>query len=149
MEPTAHFVPPMADNVAQAFNAIPDAARACLLPLRAMIFETAAENAAIGELSETLKWGQPSYLTEQTKAGSTLRLGTHGESGEPAIFVICTTDLIDRFKTHYPDEWTYQGNRVLLPGWTPADQMNMTQRDALRHCMAMVLTHKLNKKAKP
>ena len=35
--------------------------------LRQLIFETAAATEVVGELEETLKWGEPSYLTPKTK----------------------------------------------------------------------------------
>ena len=69
-------------QVQAAFEAFPDAARETLLALRALIFDTAASMPEAGRLQETLKWGQPSYLTPQTRAGSTLRLGV-AKSGRP------------------------------------------------------------------
>jgi hypothetical protein len=44
------------------------------LVLRRLIFEVAAETAGLGEIEETLKWGQPSYLTTQSGSGSTIRI---------------------------------------------------------------------------
>ena len=58
---------PVPGDVAAAYDEIPEAARACLLSARALIFE-AARDAGVGALTETLKWGQPSYLTEASKA---------------------------------------------------------------------------------
>ncbi len=47
--------------VADVFNNYPPEMRKKLLFLRALIFETAAE-LDVGEIEETLKWGEPSYI---------------------------------------------------------------------------------------
>ncbi len=51
--------------------AYPDFVRDKLQYLRELIIETAREVPEITELEETLKWGEPSFLT---KTGSTLRI---------------------------------------------------------------------------
>jgi len=43
-----------------------------LMQLRKLIFDVASATEGVGELEETLKWGQPSYLTSQSKSGSTI-----------------------------------------------------------------------------
>ena len=129
-------------DVAASLEACPAAARAHLTGLRTLIFETAAELPEVGALTETLKWGQPSYLTEATKSGSTIRLAA-GDNGRPALFVHCATDLIEQFRTFYPDTFDYQGKRALVikgdPGVVEAE---------LRHCIALALTYKLRRKSK-
>src|SRR3990167_3950069 len=57
-----------------AWNAFPAPARACLENLRPLIHVTAAKPPAAGPLTETLKWGEPAFLTEATKSGTTIRL---------------------------------------------------------------------------
>ena len=61
--------------VARAFEACPAPARARLLALRELIFRTAAETPGMGGFDETLKWGEPAYLTAASKSGSTIRIG--------------------------------------------------------------------------
>jgi hypothetical protein len=56
------------------FGAYPKPLKARLLALRRLILDTAAATKGVGELQETLKWGQPSYLTAATKSGSTIRI---------------------------------------------------------------------------
>ena len=41
--------------------------------LRSLLVEV-AEDLCVGPLTETLKWGEPAYLTEVTKAGTTVRI---------------------------------------------------------------------------
>ena len=52
-----------------------------LLQLRELIMKTAAATPEVGRLEETLKWGEPAYLTRQTGAGSTIRMDS--EEGTP------------------------------------------------------------------
>ena len=65
----------MADPVAAAYRSFPPAARRCLERIRALIFETAAALDGVGPITETLKWGEPAYLTERSRSGTTVRLG--------------------------------------------------------------------------
>lgn len=124
--------PPIPETVAAAFAAFPPEAREKLETARDAIFAT-AEATGTGPLTETLKWGEPAYLTEQTKAGTTIRLGLVG--GEPAVLVHCQTTLIDSFRSDFPDAFPYYGNRALLltGDYDP---------EALAHCLARALTYK-------
>jgi hypothetical protein len=67
----AGFSEPAVDAV---FKAYPAPIRSKLLALRRLIFDTAKATRGVGALEETLKWGQPSYLTTETKSGSTIRI---------------------------------------------------------------------------
>ena len=60
--------------VEQVFRGYPNELRAKLMRLRQLIFEAAAGLEGVGPLDETLKWGQPSYLTSQSKSGTTIRV---------------------------------------------------------------------------
>ena len=101
------------DAVGAVFAGYPDPARMRLLALRDMIFETAAETPAVGRVEETLKWGQPAYLTPDSKSGSTLRLGIP-KSGGYAIFAHCQTSIISDFAQLFPGEFRFDGNRGAL-----------------------------------
>lgn len=97
-------------DVQAAYEQVPEADRAILTMARARIFEC-AKAADVGPLTETLKWGQPAYLTGQTKAGSTIRLGLH--QAAPAAFFTCSSSLVDSFRADFPDALTYHGNRAI------------------------------------
>jgi hypothetical protein len=56
--------------MAQAFDALPDPARQTLLLVRDLIFTTAIDLEDVGEIYETLKWGQPSYVPARPRTGS-------------------------------------------------------------------------------
>ena len=129
-------------NVEQAFDALPDTARDGLLALRSLIFEAAAAHEAVGRIEETLKWGQPSYLTPETKSGSTIRLGVpKSPEHDYALFVHCQTDLTRQFETNYPGEFDFEGTRAVL---FKADKP--IPADALRHCIGMALTYHARKR---
>lgn len=58
-------------EVNKVFNSYPDAVRKKMAALRTMILEAAEEIPQLTILEETLKWGEPSYLS---KYGSTIRI---------------------------------------------------------------------------
>lgn len=98
--------------VAAAYEFFPAPQREGLLKLRTLIFETAAETPGVGTLEETLKWGQPAYLTPKTRSGSTIRLGLPKQGGF-ALYAHCQTTLIPDFRSLFPDEFDYEGNRAV------------------------------------
>lgn len=126
---------PMADDVKAVFNAMPEDTRLILLAVRDLVFETATQTNEAGEVVETLKWGQPSYLTVRPKSGSTIRLGT-GKSGEPALFCHCQTSLVSQFRDVYPQVFDFEGNRALV-----IKDDSPLPRDELSHCIALALTY--------
>lgn len=126
-------------NVTAAFDNFSADGRVVLLKVRDLIFHTAAINPIIGNLTETLKWGQPAYLTEASKSGSTIRLGE--QDGHGVIYLNCKTTLIDTMCDIYPDTFTYQGTRAVR---FPLDQP--LPNNALAHCIEMALTYHRNKR---
>ena len=121
--------------VKAAFDAFPEGQRQDLLKLRDLIFHTHAETPEAGDLIETLKWGQPSYLTEKPKSGSTIRLGLP-KTGGFAIYTHCQTTLISDFRVLFPDDFTYEGNRAVhfADGEAPdADKLVFLIRNALTY----------------
>ena len=85
------------------FAAYPRAVKAKLLALRRLIFDTAKITSGVGALEETLKWGQPSYLTPETKSGSTIRIDqVKSDTDQVAIYFHCQTNLVETFRELYP-----------------------------------------------
>jgi hypothetical protein len=104
------------------------------------IFEVADKTEGVGELEETLKWGQPSYLTPQSKSGSTIRLGREKKTdGDYAIYFKCQTSLVATFREQYQDKFRYEGNRAIL--FRIDDKVPIRE---LSHCVAMALTYHFN-----
>ncbi len=99
-------------NVERAFSGFPSPARDGLLQLRQRIFDVAARTECVGRLEETLKWGQPAYLTPQTKSGTTIRLGCP-KAGGFAIYVHCQTSIVSDFRALFPNDFDYEGNRAV------------------------------------
>ena len=126
--------------VAAVFKAFPQPAKAKLLALRRLILATAKATPGVGRIEEALKWGQPSYLTPETKSGSTVRID-HVAAKQVAIYFHCQTDLVATFRELYPDKWSYGGNRCIL--LSVEDKLDEA---ALRHCIALALTYRLNKR---
>ena len=105
----------MPADVAAAFAAFPAGVRARLLEVRDLIFETAVSFEGVGPLTETLKWGEPAYLTQATGSGSTIRLGwSRSSERECAVLFNCRTTLVDDFRGQFPDVFAYEKNRAIL-----------------------------------
>jgi Domain of unknown function (DU1801) len=127
--------------VAAVFEAYPKPLRSKLQALRRLIVDTARTTDGVGPLEEALKWGQPSYLTTETKSGSTIRIDqVKAVPNQYAIYFHCQTDLVSTFRELYPD-LTYGGNRSIL-----FDASDELPQAALRHCVALALTYHLNKR---
>jgi hypothetical protein len=129
-------------GVDAVFNQYPEPIKTNLLQLRRLIFDTAKITAGVGALQETLKWGQPSYLTTETGSGSTIRIDqVKSATGRYAIYFHCQTDLVETFRQLYPRELNCVGNRCIV--LNVADEV---PEPALRHCVALALTYHLNKR---
>ena len=106
-----------------------------LLQVRDLIFDL-ADKLDVGPLTETLKWGEPAYLTETTKAGSTVRLAL--KDGQPAVFFVCNSGLVEVFRADFP-ELSYLGRRGILLDERADDGL-------LELCISRALTFHRNKK---
>jgi hypothetical protein len=124
------------------FAAYPPPVKSKLQALRRLIFDTAKTTKGVGKLEEALKWGQPSYLTTESKSGSTVRIDQlKTGAGGYAVYFHCQTDLVETFRELYP-ELRYGGNRSIL-----LDAGEKLPEAALRHCIALALTYHARKKA--
>jgi hypothetical protein len=124
--------------VEAVFDAYPKPVKGKLLALRRLILDTAKATKGVGLVEETLKWGQPSYLTPETRSGSTVRIDqVKPEPGQYAVYFHCQTNLVETFRELYP-ELRYGGNRCIL---LKADEK--VPEAALRHCVALALTYHL------
>jgi len=138
-KPRSGFADPA---VQAAFDAYPKPLRPKLLALRRLILDTAMNTEGVGAIEETLKWGQPSYLTPETKSGSTIRIDAiKANSGQYAVYFHCQTNLVETFRELYPSDFSYGGNRCII--LNAADDV---PEPALRHCVALALTYHLKKR---
>lgn len=84
-------------SVAAKFEACPPVVRRRLLALRELVFRTASSNPGVGEIEETLKWGEPAYVTK-SGAGSTVRIDWKAKTPEQyAMYFHCKTNLVESF----------------------------------------------------
>ncbi len=124
-------------QVNEVFDNYPDSVRDKMLNLRRIIIETAHETEGINNLEETLKWGEPSYLT---KYGSTIRIDWKDKTPDQyAIYFKCTSKLVPTFKLLFNNIFTYEGNRAII--FQPEDKIPETE---LKKCIqAALLYHKV------
>src|ERR1700758_2496871 len=123
---------PSNPKVAAAFSSYPTRVRKKLLALRRLILDTARTTNGVGAVEETLKWGQVSYLTSESKSGSTIRIDrVKSEPDRYAIYFHCQTNLVETFRELYP-ELNFVGNRCIL-----LDATDELPKDALRHCVGL------------
>ena len=127
---------PLPPEIAQTFDSYPAAPRARLMQLRAAIFAE-ADACAAAPLTETLKSGEPAYLTEATKTGSTIRLAWKPKTPEDCLLLVnCRTSLIEQFRAVLPDDIAIEGKRALR---IPAT--GDWPEDAIRACLRLALTY--------
>lgn len=129
--------PPVPEFVAEALSRYPKPVRARLLELREKIFAVATETEGVGPLTETLKWGEPAYLTEARKSGTTIRLGTIKSAPDKcAVLFNCKTTLVETFRTNFADDFAFEGNRALIvptTGVLPQKPLMLCLRAALTY----------------
>jgi hypothetical protein len=129
---------PFADSaVAAAFEACPPAMRRKLMALREIIFRTAVETPGVGELEETLKWGEPAYLTTASGSGSTVRIAWKKKRpDEYAMYFNCQTSLVETFRTLFARELRFEGNSAIVFHASDA-----VPPDAVALCVRAALTY--------
>ena len=137
-------MPPLENSaVAQVFAGYPPKIRRKLLALRELIFDVAAATEGVGLLEESLKWGEPAYVTTQSKSGSTIRLGwKKSNPAQYAIYFNCQTNLVESFRTLFPGEFKFEGNRAIV-----FDDDQVVPRDAVCFCIAAALSYHRDKKS--
>jgi len=125
--------------VANVFDAYPKAVRGKMLHLRQLVFDTAVELANVGQVEETLKWGEPSYMV---KGGSTVRMDwKESTPTQYALYFHCQTKLVDTFKELYRKQLNCQGNRAIV-----FDINQKVPDEIVKHCIGLSLTYHSRKK---
>lgn len=99
-------------RVNEVFANYPDFVRDKLQHLRELVIETAEETEGVTVLKETLKWGEPSFVT---KNGSTLRMDWKEKTPDQyAMYFQCTSRLIDTFRLVFDHQFQYEGKRAIV-----------------------------------
>lgn len=132
----------MAESVQQVIAHYPANASAVFCMIREQLFSVAAESLLIGPLEETLKWGEPAYLTAISRSGTTIRLCWKSTLPDKiGMYVNCRSRLVDQYRALFADVFHYQGNRGLLLDITDPLPVN-----ELAICINMALRYHLDKK---
>jgi len=121
-------------KVATIFKSYPKQVKKQMLHLRKLVLETATETEGLEKLEETLKWGEPSYVT---KHGSTIRMDWKEKNPEQyAVYFQCSSRLISTFKIIYKNDFQFEGNRAIV--------FNLKEKipeKELKHCLLLALTY--------
>ncbi|WP_407029437.1 DUF1801 domain-containing protein [Vibrio metoecus] len=124
-------------DVSKKFASYPDHIKLVLMSIRSLIFEI-SETRELGEVKESLKWGEPSYSVIN---GSTIRFDWKAKYPEQYfIFFNCKTKLVDTFRELYSDTLKFQGNRAIVLNINEALPI-----EQLSHCIEISLKYKLIK----
>ncbi|MBN2731036.1 MAG: DUF1801 domain-containing protein [Balneolaceae bacterium] len=131
----------MEKAVQQKFNSYPNHIKPKIENLRDLIYEVAKATEGVGKLEETLKWGEPAYLTSKTKSGTTIRIGWKPKNpNQIGLYVSCNTTLINTFRTMFAGDLKFEGNRaIVFPVHKPLP------RKQLMICIQMALRYHLDK----
>ncbi len=99
-------------QVEAVFANYPDFVRDKMQFLRKLVIETAEETEGVTDLEETLKWGEPSFVT---KNGSTLRMDWKEKAPDQyAMYFQCTSRLVDTFRLVFDHKFKYEGKRAIV-----------------------------------
>lgn len=130
---------PANPEVKAKFASYPPEVRRKLLAVRKLIMRTASSLPKVGPLEETLKWGEPAYLTTQSKSGSTIRIDWKAAKPDQyAIYFNCNTTLVDSFRSLFPQDFQFAGNRALVLSLNTPLPVN-----AVEFCIGAALTYHL------
>ena len=98
-------------SVKDKFETYPENISILLNDLRDLIFSV-AEQEGIPAITETLKWGEPSYVST---IGSTIRFDWKAKYPDRyCMYFNCKTSLIETFREVYGNTFSYEGNRAIV-----------------------------------
>jgi len=121
-------------KVELVFDNYPRVIRDKMFALRNLIIETAKGIDGIISLEETLKWGEPSYLT---KNGSTIRIDWKSKSpNQYSMYFQCSSRLVETFKIIFTNTFDFEGKRAII-----FQIDNKIPTEKLQHCIKAALTY--------
>jgi hypothetical protein len=130
---------PLSDDL---FTHLSAEMKTALMSLRDLVLDTARTTEGVGPIEEALRWDQLSFITAQTKSGSTIRIDVlRNDPNKYAVYVHCQSGLIDEFRNRYPSQMTYVDQRSIV--FTLGQPLPMAE---LKHCISLALTYHLRKK---
>ena len=121
-------------RVKDIFDRYPKSVQSQMINLRALVLEAASEIEGLEKLEETLKWGEPSYLT---KHGSTVRMDWKIKKPQQfALYFKCTSRLVETFRIIYGDKFQFEGNRAIV-----FQLKDKVPKKELKQCISLALTY--------
>lgn len=122
-------------KVEEIFANYPDFVQGKMQYLRKLVIEAAEETLDVSTIEETLKWGEPSFVT---KSGSTLRMDWKPKMPDQyAMYFQCTSRLVETFRRVYDDKFEYEGNRAIV---FHVNQKKIPEVE-LKECIEATLTY--------
>lgn len=123
----------MQAEVRKKFDGYPEKIQPLMYQLRALVLDV-AEKGGLGEVDETLKWGEPSY---GVKGGSPVRMDWKPKDPEHyCLFFHCQTKLVDTFRELYAHVLTFEGNRAIV-----LDVRKPLPKAAIQDCVDLALRY--------
>ena len=121
-------------DVGKVFHLYPNQVQKKMFRLRKIIFEVAEKSKAIEQIEETLKWGEPSYITN---IGSTVRIDwKEKQPNQYGIYFKCTSKLVPTFREIYGKQFNFEKNRAII-----FDLKDKIPVKELKECILMALTY--------
>jgi hypothetical protein len=128
-------------NFAKAIATYRPDVQKTLKEMRKLVLDTARATPGVGEVEESLRWGQHSFVTSETGSGSTIRIDAlKSDPSKYAMYFHCQSGLVKQFRNLYVTDLVFDKNRAIIfsAGKNLPNQV-------LVHCIGLALTHHLRK----
>lgn len=124
----------MKNEIQEIFNSYPEYVTFQMRHLRELI-RNVAEEVNLGEVEETLKWRESSYLV---KYGGAVRIDWKPKTPDQYYpFFHCQTKLVDTFRELYSGSLEFQGNQAIV--------LNVNEplpEKVIMHCVELAFRYK-------
>ncbi|GHA36205.1 hypothetical protein GCM10007103_17120 [Salinimicrobium marinum] len=121
-------------EVERIFTNYPEFVRDKMDQLRTLVIETAEQTEGVTDLEETLRWGEPSFVT---KNGSTLRMDWKEKTPDQyAMYFQCSSRLVDTFQLVFGNKFQFEGKRAII-----FDINQELPEKELKKCIKATLTY--------
>lgn len=98
--------------VKKRFENYPKEIKPKMIYLRKLVLDTASNMDNVSSITQTLKWGEPSFLVEH---GSTLRMDWKSKKpNQYAMYFKCTSKLVSTFREVFGEIFKYEKNRAII-----------------------------------
>lgn len=124
----------METGIQNKFDNYPNHVQPLLLQIRSLVIDIAKKH-NLGNVEESLKWDEPSYLVN---TGSAIRIDWKPKSPEHYfIFFNCNTKLVDTFRELHSNALQFQGNRAIV-----LSIHKPLPIETIRQCLTLAMNYK-------